>query len=74
MDDLYKICKAILDELDRGKEMYEKVYVEIEYEDAIWVMMYAMATDDYVVMEEITGIDYSDDCGFYDENEEQAKY
>lgn len=56
--------------MDCGKEMYEKIYVEIQHEDAIWAMMYAMATDDYIVMEEITGIDYSVDRGFYDKDEE----
>ena len=74
MYDPYMIYKAILDEMDCGKEMYEKIYVEIQHEDAIWAMMYAMATDDYIVMEEITGIDYSVDRGFYDKDEEWAEY
>ena len=46
MDDPYKICKAILDEMDCGKETFEKIYVEIQHEDAIWVMIYSITTDD----------------------------
>ena len=57
MDDPYKICKAILDEMDCGKETFEKIYVEIQHEDAIWVMIYSITTDDQDAMEEIKGID-----------------
>lgn len=50
MDDPYKLCKAILDEMDCRKDMYKKIYVEIQHDNAIKAMMYAMATYDYIVM------------------------
>ena len=74
MDNPYEVCKAILDEMDRGKEMSKNIYAEIEHGDAIWVMMYAMTKDDYIAMEKIAGIDYSVDNRFYDEDEELLEY
>ena len=58
MEDLYLICSAILDEMDRGKEMHEKLSVEIqkcEQADTILLMMDAIKVDDFHAIETITG-------------------
>ena len=50
MDDWYWICRAIIDEMDRGKEMRKKISVELhsfQEEDAIWLMMDAVENNDF---------------------------
>ena len=44
----------------------EKIFAEIQQEDAISLMIEAIAADDYVPMEEIAGYGYGDDREFYD--------
>ena len=54
MDDWWYICRAILDKMDRGKEMREKISEELysfEDEAAIWLMMDAVENDDFFMME-----------------------
>ena len=73
MDDWWYICRAILDEMDRGKEMREKIYEELySFQDgAILLMMDAVENDDFFMMEKLTGNDYS---RFYAEEEGHAEY
>ena len=73
MDDWWYICRAIRDEMDRGKEMREKISEELySFQDgAIWLMMDAVENDDFFMMEKLTGNDYS---RFYAEEEGHAEY
>ena len=74
-DDLYWICSAIIDEMDREKEMHEKLSAEIqkcEQPDTIWVMMGAIKVDNFDAIETITGKDYDNEL--YNGEEEEEKY
>ena len=53
IDDWYWICRAIIDEMDRGKEISEKISVELhsfQEEDTIWLMMGAVEDDDFITL------------------------
>ena len=67
MDDPYVICKAIMDETNCEKERYQKIFAEIQQEDAILITMAEIAAETFVDHRDIYH-------GFYDEDEKQADY
>ena len=56
-DNWYWICSSIMDEMDRGKEMHEKLSVEIqkrEQADNIWLMIDVIKVSNFYAIETIT--------------------